>query len=130
MDRVEHMLNQKKWAVVGATPTLSKFGYKIYKNLKSHGYEVYPVNPNYEEIEGDEVFKSLKDLKVKPDCISVVVSPERSEAVLEAAIEMGIKNIWFQPGTYTQRLVQKSKMASINVIYRNCVLVELGKRKR
>ena len=47
---IQQALDQKVWAVIGATHKTEKFGYKIYKCLKDHGYEVYPVNPNIAEI--------------------------------------------------------------------------------
>ena len=51
---IQQALDQKVWAVIGATDKTEKFGYKIYKCLKDHGYEVYPVNPNVAEIDGDK----------------------------------------------------------------------------
>ncbi|MDU2577412.1 MAG: CoA-binding protein, partial [Veillonella sp.] len=53
---IQQALGQKVWAVIGATHKTEKFGYKIYKCLKDHGYEVYPVNPNVAEIDGDKCY--------------------------------------------------------------------------
>ena len=50
---IKDALAEKVWAVIGATHKTDKFGYKIYKCLKEHGYEVYPVNPNVTSIDGD-----------------------------------------------------------------------------
>ena len=47
---IKDALAEKVWAVIGATHKTDKFGYKIYKCLKEHGYEVYPVNPNVTSI--------------------------------------------------------------------------------
>ncbi len=125
---IQMMLDQKVWAVVGATENSSKFGYKIYQKLKQFGYEVYPVNPRYESIEGDKCYPSLADLPQKVDCVDVVVSPERAEKTLDEVIHLGIDNIWFQPGTFTPELIEKSESESINTVYLNCVLVELDRR--
>ena len=48
-------------AVVGASTR--KIGYQIIKNLL-YGYKgkIYPVNPNYPEIEGIPCFSSLEDI--------------------------------------------------------------------
>ena len=59
---IQQALDQKVWAVIGATHKTEKFGYKIYKRLKDHGYEVYPVNPNIAEIDGDTCYSSLSAL--------------------------------------------------------------------
>ena len=37
---IQQALDQKVWAVIGATHKTEKFGYKIYKCLKDHGYEI------------------------------------------------------------------------------------------
>lgn len=42
---IEEFLKQKSFAVVGSFRNESKYAYKILKNLKQKGYEVYPVNP-------------------------------------------------------------------------------------
>ena len=56
---IKDALAEKVWAVIGATHKTDKFGYKIYKCLKEHGYEVYPVNPNVTSIDGDTCYPSL-----------------------------------------------------------------------
>lgn len=121
------MLEKKVWAVVGATENETKFGNKIYRKLKRFGYEVYPVNPMYKTIEGDVCYENLSALPKKVDCIDVVVAPERSKDVLAEAIELGIENIWFQPGTFTPEIVEAAEVAGLNTVYLNCVLVELDK---
>lgn len=125
---IKDMLEQKKWAVVGATQNTSKFGYKIVKKLVDHEYDVYPINPRYDQVDSLKCYPSLDELPVDVDCISVVVSPEQSEKVLEMALEKGIKRIWFQPGTFTPELIEKAEDAGIATVYFNCVLVELDKK--
>lgn len=124
---IKSMLEKKVWAVVGATENETKFGNKIYRKLKRFGYEVYPVNPMYKTIEGDVCYENLSALPKKVDCIDVVVAPERSKDVLAEAIELGIENIWFQPGTFTPEIVEAAEVAGLNTVYLNCVLVELDK---
>ncbi len=126
-EMIKSMLDKKVWAVVGATDNKAKFGNKIYKKLKRFGYEVYPVNPMYKTVDGDVCYENLAALPKKVDCIDVVVAPERSKSVLAEAIELGIENIWFQPGTFTPEIVEASEVAGLNTIYLNCVLVELDR---
>ncbi|HKL41953.1 MAG TPA: CoA-binding protein [Clostridia bacterium] len=125
---INEMLDQNKWAVVGASRNESKFGYRIYKLLKDRGYDTVPINPVYRDIDGDATKSDLLSLDEKVDCISVVVSPKRAKKVVKDAIETGIENIWFQPGTYNSEIINLAKEGNLNVVYDNCVLVELGKR--
>jgi len=124
---IQKMLSEKKWAVVGAHPKAEKYGYKIFKKLLAHDYQVSPVNPVYDEIDGVKTYASLKDIKEEITCINVVVNPERAMAVVKDAIELGIKNIWFQPGAFNEEVIDYAEGAGLNVIYHACVLVELDK---
>lgn len=126
-DLIKAMLDQKKWAVVGATDNPDKFGNKIYKKLKRFGYEVYAVNPMYQTVDGDKCYHNLSELPVKVDCVDVVVNPERAMETLNEVMALKIENIWFQPGTFTPEIVETSEVAGVNTVYLNCVLVELDK---
>jgi len=123
---IREMLDKKVWAVVGATDNPAKFGNKIYKKLKARGYEVYAVNPMYTEVDSDLCYASLSDVPVKIDCVNVVVGPDKSFRVLDEVKQLGIMNIWFQPGTYTPEIVEASEVSGLNTVYVNCILVELG----
>ena len=52
-------------AVVGATDTPWKYGGKIYRDLKSKGFQVRPINPNRDSVDGDPTFPDLAS--VRPD---------------------------------------------------------------
>lgn len=121
----EEMLNKKVWAVIGATSNKDKYGYKIWKKLKEHDYEVYGINPNYEEIEGEKIYSSLKKLPKKVDVIDLVVPPKLSLNVLDEAKELGIEYIWFQPGTFNKEVIEKAKDLELKFLDNDCVLATL-----
>ncbi|MFZ5968142.1 MAG: CoA-binding protein [Bacillota bacterium] len=120
------MLEQKVWAVVGATPNTTKFGNKIYNKLKSRGYEVYAVNPNYDEVEGDKCYHGIDELPVKPNCVNMVVSPHISKNFIEDIVKAGIKYVWFQPGSFDEETISMSEENGLDIVYYDCVLVALG----
>lgn len=118
------MLERKVWAVVGANQDPDKYGNMIYKKLRSRGYTVYPVNPNYETVEGDKCYKDLNSLPETPEVIDMVVSPKRGMPVIEEAAKLGVRNIWLQPGTYNDELLELVKTKGLNAV-QACVLVAL-----
>lgn len=126
MDRIKSMLEMKNWAVVGATDDKSKFGYKVFMKLMNHGYNVYPVNPKLTEIEGIKCSKSVTDISEGIDVISMIVNPKIGIGIIDEAFTLGIKNIWCQPGAESEELIAKAKEKGINILYHECVLVELG----
>ena len=79
---IQEFMKQKKFAVVGATDNPQKYGNQIVKNLKSRGYEVYPVNPKFKELEGLDCSPSLDDIPVKVDVFDFVVPPEATEEIM------------------------------------------------
>lgn len=118
------MLEKKVWAVVGANTDPDKYGNMIFKKLKARGYKVYPINPNYEEVEGDRCYKDLSALPEVPEVIDMVISPKRGKAVIEEAAKLGIKNIWLQPGTYDNELLEMINQKGLTEV-KACVLVAL-----
>jgi predicted CoA-binding protein len=120
----EIMLEKKIWAVVGANQNEEKYGNRIYRKLKSRGYEVYAVNPAYTIVDGDTCYKDLSSLPVIADVVDMVVSPERGYTIIEEAAKLGIKYIWLQPGTYDDKLLKRiNDLGLQNVLA--CVLVAL-----
>lgn len=124
MSLSEEMLKHRTWAVVGASTDKEKFGYKLYKKLKDHGYKVYPVNPGYDTIEGDKCYHSLSELPEKPEVIDMVVNPRIGKKVIEEAERLGIKNIWLQPGTYNDEIIQILEQKGMQYV-KDCVLTAL-----
>ncbi len=130
---VNQMLEQKVWAVVGATPNTEKFGNKIYNTLKQNGYKVVGINPRYEKLDGDTLYPTLAEAmekeNIKIDCVSVVVPPSISDKVLENADKLNIPYIWFQPHTYDNEWIENVKVNNIKMVYNHCVLVEIAAGK-
>ena len=116
------MLERKVWAVIGANENPEKYGSMIYRKLKLRGYKVYAVNPLYKEIDGDICYGNLSELPEKPDVLNFVVTPKRSLSYVDEAGELGIKYLWFQPGTYDDNVLEKAAELGLSSV-QACVLV-------
>ncbi|WP_273320355.1 CoA-binding protein [Vallitalea guaymasensis] len=119
------MLESKKWAVVGATDDQDKFGYKIYKKLKDNNYTVYPISVKCKEIDGDKAYKELADLPEKVDVVDFVVNPRIGISIIKQCKDLGINNVWLQPGTVSEEILQYAKDNDIEAV-QACVLVALS----
>lgn len=118
----ETMLEKKVWAVVGANQDHEKYGNMIYRKLKARGYEVYPVNPMYDTVEGDKCYKDISSMPKVPEVLNMVVSPKRGRSVIEEAAKLGVKYIWLQPGTYNDELLKLINELGLEQV-QACVLV-------
>jgi len=117
--------NIKKIALVGATDNKEKFGYKIFKNLISKNFEVYPVNPLKKEIEGYKIYKSIEDLNEKPELIVFVVPPKVTLEYAKNFYSLGFRKFWFQPGTESEDLKNfLNSEEDIEYSLIDCIMVE------
>ncbi|MBN1774960.1 MAG: CoA-binding protein [Clostridiales bacterium] len=121
----KEMLSKKTWAVIGVTQDPDKYANMIYRRLRKMGFQVFAVNPKYEEAEGDRCYASLRDLPVIPEVINMVVSPKRGGDYLKEASELGIRYVWFQPGTEDASTDELSAELGLEYV-KSCVLVVTG----
>lgn len=122
-DLINEFIAQKRFAIVGATNNTRKYGYQIFKNLRSRGYEVYPVNPRIKELEGITCYPSLADIPVKVNVVDFVVPPEVTETVLKECKRLGLNRIWLQPGSESEAAIAFCHENGLKVVYGVCVIL-------
>jgi predicted CoA-binding protein len=122
-DLIKKFMSQKKFAVVGATDNPEKYGNRIVKNLKSRGYEVFPVNPKLKTLEGLACYSALAAIPEKVDVVDFVVPPSATEAILKQCKELGLKNIWLQPGSESEQAIDYCRENDLNVVHDVCVMM-------
>ncbi|MBN1644288.1 MAG: CoA-binding protein [Dehalococcoidales bacterium] len=121
-DLIKKFMTQKRFAVVGATNNPEKYGYRVFRNLKSRGYEVYPVNPGLKELEGTKCYASLADIPVKVDVVDVVVPPGVTEEILKGCKDLGLNRIWLQPGSESEAAITFCRKNGLEVVHDVCVM--------
>lgn len=121
----EKMLSLTRWAVLGATDKREKYGYKIFKILLNNGYEVYPVNPRIKAIDGVKVYPNLLEIPEIIDVVDFVVNPTIGERLIHQVSQLGIKDIWLQPGARSEELDRLAEVFNLNVV-KDCVLAALS----
>jgi len=120
---IQEFIKQKKFAVVGATDNPQKYGNQIVKNLKSRGYEVYPVNPRLKELEGFRCYSTLADVPVKVDVVDFVVPPEATEEILRQCKKLKLNRIWLQPGSESETAIAFCHENNLKVVHSVCVMM-------
>jgi len=120
---IEDFLSEKNIAVVGVSRNDKKFGYTIFKELKTKGYNVYPVNPNASNIDGEKCYPSLLALQGKVKAAILVIPPLAAREAVKDAYTAGIKKIWMQLGSESEEAISYCKEVGIDVIHNECVLM-------
>lgn len=113
-----------KYAVIGVSKNPEKYGHKVFKDLIGAGWDVYPVNPNETEILGHKVFPKVSEINDKIDVVIFVVPPKVTLDVLKEIKEIGINNVWLQPGSESLEAIQYCKDNAINCIHDACIMIE------
>lgn len=121
---IDECVNERVWAVVGASTSPAKWGYRIYVALKASGYRVYPVNPRAKAIDGDPCYPSLAALPETPGVVDVVVPPKLGLGVADEAAAAGIARIWFQPGAESAENIAHARALGLKTVAHACALVE------
>lgn len=114
----------RDWAIVGASDDMRKFGAKIYRDMKAAGYRVYAVNPTADTVDGDPVYRSVKDLPESVKVVDVVVPHWIGTRVAKETAEAGIPIFWLQPGAETAELIAEAEALGLQVIHTACAMVE------
>ena len=111
-------------AVVGANDNPAKFGSKIYRDLKAKGYTVYAINPYRDVVDGDRCYRSLADLPEAPTIVDFVVPPRRTLETLEHCRELGLMDVWIQPGAEDDAVLAYLEEHGFNHLANACIMVE------
>lgn len=106
----------KTVAIIGASSNRAKYGNKAVRTFLRQGYKVYPVNPKETQIEGQPVFRSIKDVPVRPNRISMYVPPEIVLQLLPDIAEKGCDEFWLNPGSESDEIVAQAEHLGLKVV--------------
>ena len=92
-------LANKRVAVTGVSRTPKTHGSNnVYRRLRERGYDVYAVNPNTDEVEGDQSYPDLKSIPGGVEAVVIGTRPEIAEDTMHECADLGIKHVWMHRG--------------------------------
>jgi len=92
-------LASRRVAVTGVSRTPKTHGANnVYRRLRERGYQVFAVNPNTDEVEGDRSYQDLKSIPGGVDAVVIGTRPEIAEDTMRECAELGIKQVWMHRG--------------------------------
>ncbi|MDH5372024.1 MAG: CoA-binding protein [Acidimicrobiia bacterium] len=121
-------LAQKRIAVAGVSRNPQGHGSNIvYQRLRDRGYEVFAVNPNAGEVEGDKCYPNLSSIPGGVDGVVIGTSRENAAAVMRDAVSAGITRVWmhrsFGAGSVSQDATVFGRDNEVMVIDGGCPLM-------
>ncbi|WP_417332690.1 CoA-binding protein [Halarcobacter sp.] len=117
--------NTKTIAVIGCSPNEEKASNRVANYLKNAGFKMVPVYPKEDEILGEKVYRSLKEIPFKVDMVDIFRKPDVIAQVVDECIERGdIDTVWTQLGLVNNEAAAKAKEKGMNVVQNKCTKIE------
>jgi predicted CoA-binding protein len=125
LSSIEKFFLSTAFAVIGVSGNQKKFGNSVYRAMKERKLPVYPVNPHLTSVEGDECYSSILEV---PDAVKsaiIVIPPQATERMVADCVQKGIRALWMQPGSESDRAIDEAEINGITVITGQCLLMFL-----
>lgn len=120
---IESFFEQKKFAIAGVSRNEKKFGGLIYKQMKEKGFDVIPINPNIDDINGDPCYKDVASIPAEYDKLLIITPSSKTESIVSQAVGKGINSIWIQQKSDTPQALEIARNNNINLIHGKCIFM-------
>jgi uncharacterized protein len=121
-------LANKRVAVTGVSRSPKGHGSNaVYRRLRDRGYQVFAVNPNAHEVEGDRCYQDLRSIPGGVQAVVIATRPEIAEDTMHECVELGIKHVWMHrgpgAGSVSAAATDEGRHHGITVIDGGCPLM-------
>ena len=124
LDRLQIIQKYNSVALVGVSDNPIRSSNFFASYLVRTSFSIYPVNPAYDEVLGERCYPTLSDLPEVPDIVDVFRRQDALPGVVDEAIEVGAKVVWFQLGLRHDEAAQKAIDAGLAVVQDRCLKIE------
>jgi hypothetical protein len=126
--KIENFLTQKRIAVAGVSRNpQGAVANLIYRKLRGAGYEVFPINPKAEKVEGDRCYADLKSIPQLVDGVVIAARPETAEQIVRECAVVGVSRVWmhraFGTGSVSAAAIKFCNENKITVIAGGCPMM-------
>ena len=115
----------RKVVILGASDRPDRYAYLALNRLLQRGYDVIPVHPVLKEIKGIPVVKSLSEVPVEIDTVTLYVGSSRVDELADEITALKPQRIVANPGTESSILAKKANESNIRYV-EGCTLVMLS----
>ena len=124
---IGEFLRGRRIAVAGVSRGTGSAANPVFRKLRDAGYEVFPVNPNTNEVEGVACFPDLASVPGELDGVVVATHPDASIEVVRQAATRKVSRLWFHrsfgPGSVSDAAVRECAAHQIQCIIGGCPLM-------
>lgn len=127
-EAASEFLANKRIAVTGVSRKAEGHGSNVvYQRLRERGYEVFAVNPNADQVEGDKCYRDLRSIPGGVGAVVIGTRPETAETTMRECAELGIKHVWMHRsiggGSVSAAATAYGRSKGVSVIPGGCPLM-------
>jgi predicted CoA-binding protein len=114
-------------AIVGASHNASRPSHGVLRSLRSYGYDVVPVSPAADEVDGLRCYPTLADAVAATGPVGIVDVFRRPDQCVEharEAVAVGARCLWLQQGIANADAARIAHEAGLSVVMDRCTAVE------
>jgi predicted CoA-binding protein len=123
-EAAEEFLAQPRLAVAGVSRDTKQPANLIYRRLRANGHQVFAVNPNADEVEGDRSYRDIASIPDPLDGVVIATTPAVAESVVAECVAADVPRVWLHrgigPGSMSDRAVAVCREHGIAVIPGGC----------
>ena len=124
---VDEFLAVRRIAVAGVSRSPKEAANAIYKKLRASGFEVYPVNPNATELEGDACYPDVTSIPGGVEGVVIATHPDTALEIVEQCRQAGVGHVWmhrsFGTGSVSESAIERCHELGIKVIAGGCPMM-------
>jgi predicted CoA-binding protein len=132
--QIAAFLDHKRIAAIGLSRNPADFTRNLVREFRKQGYEVIPVNPAADELEGAPCFARVQDIEPAVAAALLLTAPSATESVVRDCVAAGITHIWMYgtsgaggAGAVSQSAVDFCREHGVNVVMGECPFMFLPK---
>lgn len=114
-------------AIVGLSGNWFRPSYFAAKYLLARGYNVIPVNPNYDEILGQPCVPDLASIEGPVDVVDLFQRTENVAGFVEGAEKLDAKVFWMQLGIANEEAATEARDKGMTVVMDRCMKIEYAR---
>lgn len=108
--RIQDFLAVKRIAMIGVSRQSNDFSRMLFAEFQKRGYDIVPINPNTEEINGVRCFARLQDATPPVEAALLMTPANVTAQAVRDCVAAGVRRVWMYRGV-TQGAVSAEALA-------------------
>ncbi len=126
-EAIARFLQGKRLVVAGVSRSSTQPANAVFRKLRAAGFDVVPVNPNANELEGVKCYPDISSVPGSVDGLVIATHPSVAADLVRQAHSRGIRQIWFHrsfgAGSVSESALQVCSELGIAPIVGGCPLM-------